>query len=82
MCKAFHCRPSELYGIEHPVQAFFFDRGIYTFGTALEYDLNDSTRDTKNQKQTDRVRDRVIAKWMGPETPGVYRDPQQERKRW
>jgi hypothetical protein len=82
MCKTYHCRASELYGISHPVQAFFFDRAVYTFGTSLENDLKESTRKAKKQDQADRIRDRVIAKWLGPTTPGVYRDPHAERKGW
>jgi hypothetical protein len=82
MSKTYHSRPSELYGISHPVQAFFFDRAVFTFGTAVENDLKESTRKAKKQEQVDRIRDRVMAKWLGPTTPGVFRDPHAERKGW
>ena len=82
MSKTYHSRPSELYGIQHPVQAFFFDRAVFTFGSAIENDLKESTRKAKKQEQADRIRDRVMAKWLGPTTPGVYRDPHVERKGW
>jgi hypothetical protein len=61
----FHCRPSDLYGIEHPVRAFFFDRAVYTFGTALESDLAASTEKSKKPAQAKAIRQRVMAKWLG-----------------
>lgn len=79
LSKTYRCRPSELYGIHHPVQAFFFDRAVWLFGTSLESDLEKSTEKVKKPKQAEQARMRVLQKWLGTEVIG-FRQPAPTRQ--
>lgn len=75
LSKTYHCRPSELYGIEHPVQQLFFDRAVWLFGSAVEADLNKASEKAKKTSQAQAARARVLAKWLGDENAG-FRKPE------
>lgn len=79
LSKAYHVRPSELYGIQHPVQAFYFDRAVWVFGTTLDADLEKAGADAKKPAQQEAARMRVISKWLGSEAVG-YRQAAPTRK--
>lgn len=74
LSRAYHCRPSELYGIGHPVQAFFFDRALWLYGTTLEADLEKVAAKAKKPKQAEQAQIRVLQKWLGTEVLG-FREP-------
>jgi hypothetical protein len=83
LSKAYTCRPSELYGIEHPVQKLFFDRAVWVFGSTLEADLEESGKSRgkkpKSEKQTNAARMKVLALWLGAEAAG-FRTPMPTRR--
>lgn len=79
LSKAYHCRPSEIYGVHHPVQAFYFDRAVWVFGTTLENDLDKASADAKKPKQGEQARLRVLQKWLGQEAIG-FAQPQETRR--
>lgn len=66
------------------MQAFHFDRAIYTFGTEMEADLQEATSKVKGKNadaQRKRITERVFAKWLNDDSStGVYQDP--APKRW
>lgn len=76
LSKAYVVRPSELYGMTHPVQAFFFDRAVWVFGTTLESDLEKAGAKAKKPKQAEQARMRVLQKWLGTEAIGFQQPPQ------
>jgi hypothetical protein len=67
LAKAYHCRPSDLYGIRDEVAALSFDRAIYLFGTELESELRAAQDGAKNQQQANIRQQRVMAQWLGTE---------------
>lgn len=76
MGQAWRTRPSELYCIEDPYEAFRFDRAVFLFGTALTAELD--KQEGKNSKEIQKARDRVFAKWIPTEAskgPQQFRDP-------
>lgn len=85
MAKAYTCRPSELYGIQHPVQELFFDRAVWLFGTSLEAELEQVTNSSskskkpKSQKQIEQARLKVLNKWLGNQAVG-FRAPAPTRR--
>lgn len=68
----FSCRPSALYDVRNPVEAFAFDRSVYIFGSALKAELESVNEKTaaasKNKRQ------RILQKWI-PEASVGYKDP-------
>jgi phage-related protein len=66
-----------LYGVSHPVSAFCFDRAVFTFGTALEDDLNKVSAKCKKEDQAKRVRATRLNKWLNAENSvkGRFREP-------
>lgn len=75
LSKTYHCRPSDLYGVEHPVQAFFFDRAIWLFGTTLDSDLEKAAAKAKKATQAEKAQLRVMQKWLGHEAIGFGAAP-------
>lgn len=77
--KAFHCRPSDLLAIDDELTAYYFDRAVYTFGKALEAELDRVSQSTgkgkqkKSQTQINMARSQVMNRWLGPAPR--YRDP-------
>lgn len=67
MAKTFQCLPSELIHIEDPLDAFRFDRAVWTFGTALTAELNNCKG--KTDKEIERKQERILRKWI-PESAG------------
>lgn len=70
LSKVYHCRASELYGISHPVQAFFFDRAVWLYGSTLESDLERAASKAKKPKQAEQAQLRVLQRWLGTEAIG------------
>lgn len=81
LAKQWRVRPSELYGISHPVTAFCFDRAVQYFGTSFEADVEAAVSKVKNDKSgrgADRARRMRMKTWMGDEEQagkGQFRDP-------
>lgn len=76
LSKAYRCRPSEIYGIEHPVQQLYFDRAVWAFGTTLEGELEKAGNNAKKPRQAEQARQRVLQKWLGSNTGDRgYRKP-------
>lgn len=64
MAGKFRCRPSELYDIDDPLVAFYFDKAVFTFGTRLEGAMQKARDKAKNSKAGDAAAQRVWQKWM------------------
>jgi hypothetical protein len=64
-----------LYQIEHPVQQFYFDRAVWTFGTAVENDLEKAGEKAKKPKAAEQARLKVLVRWLGTEAVGGFRQP-------
>ena len=73
LSKTLRTRPSELYGISHPVTAYFFDRAVSTFGQAVDADLEEASSKATKAKKAEQARQRVLEKWLGIEP--TYKDP-------
>lgn len=67
--KEFSCRPSDLVGIESDLWAYYFDRAVFTFGRAIETELDKAGRSSGKKKKTDAqiemARNSIMAKWLG-----------------
>jgi hypothetical protein len=67
----FKTRPSALLGVEDAYAAYCIDQSVYTFGSALEHELEEVEGKTKEEIKRKRVR--IITKWLGGELK--YRSP-------
>lgn len=61
-----------MYAIQGEFRQFCFDRAVFTFGRALESELNGVKG--KNQQAVQQKRDRMLAKWL--DQPLKFRAPQ------
>lgn len=76
MSKTWRVRPSELYCVDDPYEAFRFDRAVWQFGTALTSELD--KQEAKTSKETEKKRKAVFDKWMGSSASAGnkgFRDP-------
>lgn len=81
LSKAYRVRPSVLInmtGQEHEVAAFCLDRGVHLFGTALENEIGEQTRNLKTDSEVQSKSRQIMAKWLakpGEVVTGQFRDP-------
>jgi hypothetical protein len=79
MSKAWNQRPSSLYGIKDPYEAYCFDRAVMYFGAAYEADMDKAASGAKNQGAIERRQALVAKRWMtdedDEETKPKFRDP-------
>lgn len=79
--RAWRCRPSDLLFIEDHVAAYCLNRAVYTYGSALEEALDNSTIGIENDKtgaKAENARKRVLTRWIPEASSAVtptYRDP-------
>ena len=71
LSQAMKVRPSDMYAIEGDFRRFCFDRAVFTFGRALDAELNSVKG--KNDNEINRKRERVLAKWL--DQPLKFRSP-------
>lgn len=69
MAQEFHCLPSDIVGVSHPVQAFFFNRAVSTFGWTVEEELEKATQTggkgrTSGQKIAEQKRRAKLKQWL------------------
>lgn len=64
LSKSYRCRPSDLLNITHPVQAFYFDRAVWYFGTSLEGALAEVEDGKKKAGQIKAARTRLLHTWL------------------
>lgn len=68
--KAFSCKPSDLMGVTDQPTAYYLDRAVFTFGSALEAELEKAGqqgkgRNKKSESQIAMAKSRILAKWIG-----------------
>ena len=86
MATKFQTRPSQFLGISDTLQAFFFDKAVFYFGSTIEADLEEYTKDrsTKNPDKPEvkkRKREMRLAVWLtepNEEGKPKFRDPNVE----
>lgn len=64
--------------VDDEVTAFFLNRAIGAFGSAVESDIAANTRNAKNQAEAQQMAVSIMMKWLGVEpgkTPGLFKDP-------
>lgn len=75
--------PSKLYGIEDPLAAFYFNRGVYQWGTLVEGKMKEVEARVRNSFKNRRgsepfiamERQKMFNRLMGIDSAkGVYRD--------
>lgn len=64
LSKDYRCRPSDLLTITHPVQAFYLDRAVWTFGTSLDAALAKVEDGKKKAPQIKAAKTRVLHTWL------------------
>lgn len=82
--KGLSIRPSQLYDIENPLVAFYFDRGIYWWGTHVEGKVNEAEANMRSRMKKSRgnvdafvssARISTFNKLMGLSTASAYAAP-------
>lgn len=79
MADKFRVRPSELLAIADPLTAYYLDRAVHTFGTAVVADIKEQTKDAKTQSAADRTAATTLGKWLNT-TEKQFRDPAKENR--
>lgn len=69
--KAYGCRPSELLGVSDAFMAYCLDNAVFSFGDALEIELE--SQSGKTSEEVKRKKERVLRDWLG--LPKKYRNP-------
>lgn len=76
LAKTYHCRASDLLGIENTWDRFKVDRSVAVFGNALKAELEEV--EGKKKKEIQKKRDQVLSRWF-PEArsaePKKFKDP-------
>lgn len=82
MSKTFRTRPSEFLDVDHPVQAFYFDRAVFNFGQAFDQDIEEQDQHKgKRPLKPEAVKlkkQRRLRKWLEDDLAGQptqFRDP-------
>jgi hypothetical protein len=81
MAQEFHCRPSDIYRLEHPVLAHDFDTAVWLFGTNLDNDIAEAQSKVKKPEQREAVRKLRLSVWLG-EDSGYAQPTPGKRKAW
>lgn len=87
MAREFRTRPSALLGVADSYHAFSLDRAVWTFGTAVEADMEAAEKHLpKKASESMRAlsRQRVWDSYMGidtAKTPGRFADPAKAKRR-
>lgn len=76
-CKAYRCRPSELLDITEQPTAYFLDRAVQAFGTALETELEKAGQGKKSKGQVAMAQRMILNRWL--RTPGQFAEPTKKR---
>jgi hypothetical protein len=64
MSKEWHKTPAELYFIHDEFKAWCFNRAVYTFGSAMQEDLETTGTKSKNEGTRRRQKQMAFNKWM------------------
>ena len=76
--------PSELYSIDDPLAAYYFNRAVMYFGSAYEADIEDAVEGARSREQGRRAAEAVKSRWLTddieentpqPTEAPKYRDP-------
>lgn len=75
-------RPSELLGISCDIQAFYLDRACWAFGVSLDSQMEQATKNAKNDVARKTAAQQIMNRVMGlgqegkhPSGGGGFRDP-------
>lgn len=76
MADTYHCRPSELLGLQgDPVTAFYVDRALFAFGTTIDSELEKAAEKGKTDASRAMKQQMVLNRWLRAEGGGRFRDP-------
>lgn len=81
MSKAYQQRPSIFLGIRRSLDAYYLDRAVMHFGTALDAALEKAIAPGKGKRQMSEAQmnakiQRVLVAWLGPDAVQKrYKDP-------
>lgn len=64
-------RPSDLLGVTDAFMAYSIDNAVFTFGTALQNELDNV--EGKNKNELKRKRERILQQWL--ELEQKFREP-------
>lgn len=70
-------RPSELYGVEHEIAAFCFDRAVTLFGQDVENEMHAAAQRAKTNEEAVQLQQSVLRHRIsdtGKQSSG-FRDP-------
>lgn len=77
--KTYKTKPSELMHIEDEVTAYYLDRAVFTFGTALEAELDKAGqtkgKQKKSQTQVQMAKQMVLNRWLSDPGEQKFADP-------
>lgn len=76
MAEKFQCRPSELLGLQgDAVTAFYVDRALYRFGTAIDAEMEKAAEKGKTDQSRAMKQQMVLNRWLRAEGGGRFKDP-------
>jgi hypothetical protein len=89
MSRSYQQRPSALLGLSNPIEAYYLDRGVMHFGSALEDALQRATNPNSGNKRAKPLSEaqrnqktmETLSRWLGKEAvTRQYRDPAAQAK--
>jgi hypothetical protein len=80
MCKELGKTPSQLYGITHQLDAYFFDRAVTMFGMEVESSMQTAADSAKDGKAAQQKAHLKLQQWLDDgtnpsATKGRFRNP-------
>lgn len=77
MSQSLRKSPSELLRISNPIHAYYFDKAVWRFGTAVEADLNAASEKSTKPATIKAKQAMIMAQWLGKgkDVKGMYKDP-------
>ncbi len=73
------CRPSDLLRLSDGVLAYYFDRAVWTFGSAIQSEMDEAERKSKSSKSLPARQRMILNKWVPPPggatAKGRFKDP-------
>lgn len=79
MARAYHCRPSELLGVQEPYEAYCLDEALYLWGSYIENTVAQAGTNINDKRMRQVTKDRMLSSLLAePDAPvkaGTFRDP-------
>jgi hypothetical protein len=76
MSQSLNTTPASLLGIDNRIKFFCFNRAIWTFGSALDQQLEEVANKAKKPGSAKAKQSLILSQWLWePGAKGLFKDP-------